>query len=323
MKRKKSKLKKLIKYSVLTAGTATAVTSGVFFKKVFCRKKPGEKSLWDEEAPSFENYRHQIAEGKEWLKEMEPESEYVMIRSFDGLMLDGRFIPAEEETGKTVLAVHGYTSTGEKDYAVLARFFHDAGYNVLLVDNRAHGASEGKYIGFGCLDREDCYRWVQYLNNRFHGNCEIFLHGISMGAATVLMTSELNLPPSVKGIIADCGYTSPRDEFTERMKEREKSGPFGNVIVAALNLICRVVAGYGLSDCSSSEAVARTQIPVFLIHGEEDRVVPVRMAREIYRACASKKKLWIVKGAGHAESFYYAQEEYEQRVLEFFEECRR
>ena len=113
-----------------------------------------------------EAYKHEIAEGKEWLKEMEPTSEYWMIRSHDGLLLEARFLPAEKETNKTVLAVHGYLSDGERDYAVIARFFHEAGYNVLLLDNRAHGASEGKYIGFGCLEREDCYRWIQYLNRK-------------------------------------------------------------------------------------------------------------------------------------------------------------
>ncbi|MDY3918970.1 MAG: alpha/beta hydrolase [Candidatus Limivivens sp.] len=315
------KVSKILKYAAVAAGTATAVTTGLFFQDVVCRKKSGKGPLWDDEADGLEKYRDQIAEGKEWLKEMEPESEYVMIRSFDGLMLEARFIPAEEKTGKTVLAVHGYTATGEKDYAVMAGFFHEAGYNVLLVDNRAHGSSEGKYVGFGCLDREDCYRWIHYLNRRFHGNCEIFLHGISMGAATVLMTSELNLPPSVKGIVADCGYTTPRAQFEEIAKGTKKAGPFGKLIVACMDVVCRLVAGYGLTDCSSREAVARTKIPVFIIHGDADKTVSVDMAREIYKACASEKRLWIVEGAGHAESFYFAQEEYKKRVLNFFEEC--
>ncbi len=152
-----------------------------------------------------------IKEKSEWLDQQKTEK--VSILSFDGLKLKGIFLPAEQKTDKIILAVHGFRVNAMKDFAGLVYFYHQQGYHVLLVDDRAHGASEGKYIGFGCLDREDCYRWIHYLDQRFQGKCSIFLHGISMGAATVLMTSSMNLPRSVKGIIADCPYTSIWEEF--------------------------------------------------------------------------------------------------------------
>lgn len=322
-KRKTSGVKKTLKYTALAGAGAFAAATAFFFKGAVCRKAKGKGFFMFQASDEPEAYKHEIAEGKEWLKEMEPTSEYWMIRSHDGLLLEARFLPAEKETNKTVLAVHGYLSDGERDYAVIARFFHEAGYNVLLLDNRAHGASEGKYIGFGCLEREDCYRWIQYLNRKYEGNCEIFLHGISLGAAAVLMTSELNLPPSVKGMVADCPYTSPAEVFETIAKERKIPGILRKLLLIGVDIACRMFAGYGLGDCSAEEAVTRTKLPLLLIHGDQDRLIPSWMSKKIYDACVSKKELWIVKGADHAEAFYYDPAEYERRVKAFFEACEK
>ncbi|MFQ9151411.1 MAG: alpha/beta hydrolase [Blautia sp.] len=146
-------------------------------------------------------------ESNRWLNERG--SEKVSIQSFDGLTLRGEFFEGEGEPDSTVFLVHGYRCNRRREYAVIARFYLEAGYNVLLADDRAHGESDGRYIGFGILDREDCYRWVRFLDERFHGKQKIFLHGISMGAAAVLMASNLCLPMSVRGIVEDCGFTSP------------------------------------------------------------------------------------------------------------------
>lgn len=256
-----------------------------------------------------------IKEKSEWLDQQKTEK--VSILSFDGLKLKGIFLPAEQKTDKIILAVHGFRVNAMKDFAGLVYFYHQQGYHVLLVDDRAHGASEGKYIGFGCLDREDCYRWVHYLDQRFQGKCSIFLHGISMGAATVLMTSSMNLPRSVKGIIADCPYTSIWEEFCYLTEREKKSWFIMYPIMKLAGKICKVVAGYEYDEISSAEEVKDTKIPILLIHGKEDRFVPPSMSEKIYNNCVSEKKLLIVPNAKHAESYYVAKEKYEESLLNF------
>lgn len=300
------------------AGTAAAASVEIFFRNFICRREP---ERWEEREKRKGTHWEQtvplIRESQKWLQEQE--TEQVSIHSFDGLTLQGTFLPAQGEADRVVLAVHGYMGTGENNYCVMARFLHEKGYHVLIVDDRAHGRSEGAYNGFGCLDKEDCYRWVHYLNRRFEGKCSIFLHGISMGAAAVLMAAGLNLPPTVRGIVGDCGFTSPREEFLHMIHSRKILG--GRLVLKLAEPLCRRRAGYGFSDYSASEAVTRTKIPVFIIHGAKDRYVPTRMGREIYQACASKKRLWIVPGAAHAESYYVAKQEYEMKMLQFYEDC--
>lgn len=143
----------------------------------------------------------------------------VYIKSFDGLRLYGALLESEKFSDKIIICVHGFTGSGKKDFASLARTYYLNGYNVLLVDNRAHGQSEGKYVGFGVLDRLDLRNWVKYTVNRFGSNIKIFLHGISMGGATVLMASSI-MPKNVRGIIADCGFTSV-DEIFEYVLKRD------------------------------------------------------------------------------------------------------
>ena len=293
------KTSKVIKWSVIGSAAALAGGAFAFFKRFVSRPAPviAEDCLRDEK--DSKRLIQTVKEEKQWLREQKPEK--VSIQSFDGLQLRGLFLPAEGESDKVILGIHGLTSCGANEYAIIARYFHEQGYHFLMVDDRAHGESEGKYVGYGCLDREDCYRWVHYLNDRFGGKCRIFLHGVSMGAATVLMASSMNLP-NVRGIIADCGYTSPIEEFSYCFKQRLKIK--GTLLLKLSSVICRLTAGFGYSDFSAAEEVKKTKIPVFIIHGKDDDFVPARMGQEIYDACASEKKIWLVEGAGHARSYY-------------------
>lgn len=313
----------VIKWAVGLYGVCTGISAWRFFQYAAKRRHPKgweeerrqQKKSWEYDEAEPGSYLEMQQKKSLWIREQE--IEHVSILSFDGLKLSGIFFPAEGKTDRVVLVVHGYQSEGLKDFSALAAFYHEQGYHVLAVDDRAHGDSEGKYLGFGCLDREDCYRWVHYLDERFSGHCSIFLHGISMGAATVLMTSSMNLPASVKGVIADCPYTSIWKEMLYLIK-REKKAWF--VLYPMMKLgskISKRVAGYEFDDCSAAEEVKDTKIPIFLIHGDDDRFVPMRMSQEIYDNCASEKEIWIVPGAHHAESYHVAKEEYEKRVLRF------
>lgn len=306
----------LVKGAAGIYGIAAGLSAWKFFSYAV-RRRTVEK--WEERREEPGSYLEEIKQKAAWLREQKAEK--VTILSFDGLRLRGIFLPAKQKTDRVILAVHGFRVDGFKDFSTLAYFYHQQGYHVLLVDDRAHGESEGKYIGFGCLDREDCYRWVHYLDQRFEGKCTIFLHGVSMGAATVLMTSSMNLPSSVKGIIADCPYTSIWEEFSYLVKREKKPWIFMYPSLRLASKICKWTAGYEFDECSAAEEVKNTKLPILLIHGEDDKFVPPKMSKQIYDNCASKKEIWLVPHARHAECCHVAREEYEKRVQNFMTSC--
>lgn len=252
----------------------------------------------------------------------------VFQTSFDNLKLHATYFPALDEyvdktdvaSGKKKVAIcfHGYTSKGMSDYIGLSDYYLKRGYAMLLPDARAHGESEGEYIGFGCLDRKDALVWIKWVIQEIGEDVEIVLHGTSMGGATVLMTSGLELPAQVKGIVSDCGFTSPKEVFTHVLNSMYHLPAFP--VIQGADLMNRKLAGYGMDECNAKREVARAKVPILFIHGSNDTFVPARMCDEIYDCCASPKKKLIVDGAAHAESYYKDTEKYEQALNAFFEE---
>lgn len=252
----------------------------------------------------------------------------VFQTSFDNLKLHATYFPALDEyvdktdvaSGKKKVAIcfHGYTSKGMSDYIGLSDYYLKRGYAMLLPDARAHGESEGEYIGFGCLDRKDALVWIKWVIQEVGEDVEIVLHGTSMGGATVLMTSGLELPAQVKGIVSDCGFTSPKEVFTHVLNSMYHLPAFP--VIQGADLMNRKLAGYGMDECNAKREVARAKVPILFIHGSNDTFVPARMCDEIYDCCASPKKKLIVDGAAHAESYYKDTEKYEQALNAFFEE---
>ena len=248
--------------------------------------------------------------------------------SFDNLKLHATFFPALEEyvdktemaagKKKAVICFHGYTSKGMSDYIGLSDYYLKRGYAMLLPDARAHGESEGEYIGFGCLDRKDALVWIHWLIQEVGEDVEIVLHGTSMGGATVLMTSGLELPAQVKGIVSDCGFTSPKEVFTHVLKSMYHLPAFP--VIQGADIMNKKLAGYGMDECNAKREVAHAKVPILFIHGSNDTFVPTHMCNEIYDCCASPKKKLIVEGAAHAESYYKDTEKYEQALNEFFDE---
>ena len=176
-----------------------------FFRRTMLRQNAATKRTMDMAGTNWDLYIPEIGKMKQWMLEQEREDVY--IRSGDGLKLHGTYFPGQG-SGKLVICFHGYTSKGMSDYIGLSNYYLPRGYQMLLVDERAHGDSEGTYIGFGCLDREDALLWITYAVKRFGCGCQIWLHGTSMGASTVLMASGLKLPPQVRGIVSDCAFTT-------------------------------------------------------------------------------------------------------------------
>ena len=243
--------------------------------------------------------------------------EDVYITSRDGLKLHAYLFPAEQGTQKFVVGIHGYKSYSRPEYGPYIEFYRSLGYSMLLPDDRAHAPSEGKYIGFGVLDRLDCVDWTKYLVERFGPQVEIRLHGVSMGGATVLAASgEAELPQQVKGIVADCGYTSAWNILSYELKEvaHLPVKPF----LPWCEVLCRHLAGYDFHSHTPIEQVRHAKVPILFVHGGKDQMVPAFMVQELYDACAAPKKMLLVKEAGHGESIAFAPDEYHQAIRTFF-----
>lgn len=237
--------------------------------------------------------------------------EDVYRKSRDGLKLHGVYFPGTDRK-KIVIALHGYTSECMSDYIGLSEYYLTRGYGMLLTDARAHGKSEGTYIGFGCLDRYDLLGWIQWVIETCGTDVEILLHGTSMGGATVLMASGLSLPGQVKGIISDCGFTSPKEVFTHVLHSMYHLPAFPMIQIS--DWMNRRKAGYGLDECNAAREVQKAKVPILFIHGDADTFVPCSMCETLYENCASQKTKLIIKGAAHAESYYKDMEAYEQAL---------
>lgn len=241
--------------------------------------------------------------------------EDVFITSFDGLRLHAKFYAASERKAPVQIMFHGYKSSAERDFCGGLREGIDGGFNVLLVDQRAHGESKGKYLTFGVNERFDCLSWASYAAERFGNDVKIYLYGISMGTATVLMASALPLPKSVSGIVADCGYTSPKAIICSVLRDHHvPAAP----VYAVAKLGARLFCGFDLDSASAPDALRRSHIPVLFIHGDDDRFVPCRMSRENFEASAAEhKKLLIVHNAGHGLSYMLDRPAYLSALHEF------
>lgn len=245
-------------------------------------------------------------EMKKWYSE-NGEDVYIMS---DSLRLHGKLF--KNSGTKYALVCHGYTSKA-KHMAGFVNKFYSLGYNVLSVDARAHGDSEGTKIGMGWVERFDVIEWVKYIIS-LEPDAQIIFHGVSMGASTVLMASGEELPKNVKAIIADCGYTSEWDEF--RQEADVLHIPWFPVLNAS-SAISKVRDGYDFKQASAVEQVKKSHIPTLFIHGSKDELVPYGMLNELYSAANCEKEILTIQGAGHALSSSVAPELYWNTVETF------
>ncbi|NGZ74738.1 alpha/beta hydrolase [Saccharibacillus alkalitolerans] len=237
------------------------------------------------------------------------------LLSGDGLKLHAYYLPAQQPTTRTAILAHGYSGDASIMSGVAKFYYEDMGMNVLVPDARGHGRSEGDYIGYGWPERVDYLGWIRQIIAQDGPGAEIVLHGISMGGATVMMTSGEDLPPHVKAIVEDCGYTSVRDELAYQMKRMYKIPAFP--MLPATEALTRFKAGYSFTEASALEQVRRCRTPMLFIHGSNDEFVPTSMVHELYAACPSDKELLIVEGAGHGDSFLVNKPLYTGKVTEF------
>ncbi|MBR5140554.1 MAG: alpha/beta hydrolase, partial [Clostridia bacterium] len=241
--------------------------------------------------------------------------ERVSINARDGVRLSARYYHTGAGAPIVILA-HGYRGNSLRDFAGGADMFLKMGYNLLLIDHRAHGDSGGKVISFGIRERFDVCDWAAYATDRFGEDSEILLAGISMGGACVLMAAGEDLPDTVKGVLADCPYSSPLGIIAR--VGTKKGVPDTLVRIFAITG-ARFFAKFALNEASALTAVEKTELPILIIHGDADGFVPLSMSEEL------KKKnpsiiLKTVSGADHAVAYLADTEGYISEVKRFTEQ---
>lgn len=244
-------------------------------------------------------------------------SEAVSITSHDGLKLTGRYYHVRDGAPLEIQC-HGYKGNALRDFSGAWQIAKAAGHNVLLINQRCHGGSEGHTITFGILERRDVMGWINYAANRF-GNVPILLSGVSMGAATVLMVSGMELPGNVKGIIADCPYDAPSN-IIKKVLGQDMGMPV-KAVYPLIRLGGMLYGKFNLNADSPTEAVRRATVPILLIHGDDDRFVPHSMSCNIHAAAPEKIEFHTVPGAGHALNYVTDPEGYTRIVQAFVKKC--
>jgi fermentation-respiration switch protein FrsA (DUF1100 family) len=250
---------------------------------------------------------------EQWFKDEHNRSTWE-ITSHDGLKLKTLYLPTASKSNKTVIMAHGYMGSAET-MAPYAKMYHDWGYNVLVPDARGHGNSEGDYIGFGWPERKDYLQWIDKVIHENGKQTEITLYGISMGGATVMMTSGEKLPANVKAIVEDCGYSSVNEELAGELKELFNLPAFP--LMNVTSGITKLRAGYFFGEADSVKQLAKNKVPILFIHGDADTFVPFAMLEKVYNATNAPKEKYIVPGAEHAKAYTTDPDAYKAKVKTF------
>lgn len=302
---------------ILICAAFLAFLYALYSRAVGCTDRQKQRLV---ELPRSEGYLPYYGQMQKLLDEMETQPfETVHITSRDGLELYGRYLHVRDGA-PVAIQVHGYRSGGIRDFCGGNKIAREHGINTLLIDHRAHGRSGGHTLTFGIRERYDILDWIGYVQQRFGSEVPVILSGISMGAATVLMTADLPLPEAVRCITADSAYTSP--EAIVRKVIRAKGLP-DSVFFPLVNLGVMLYGRVDLREAGALEAVKKARIPILLVHGTADGFVPYTMSLELRDACASPVRLELFEGAPHGIGYILEPERYEKVILEFIRSSLR
>ena len=257
-------------------------------------------------------FLHEMARTEEKL--LEKNNTVVTITAEDGTELTGHWIPADNPK-RIIIAMHGWRARWSRDFGMIADFWASEGCSVLYAEQRGQNSSSIEHMGFGLTERTDCVTWAEWASDK---GLPVYLAGVSMGASTVLMSSDLPLSECVRGIMADCAFTSP-DKIWKHVVHDNLHLPY-NLRSVVANKLCKRKTGYGSNEFSTIESLKSSKIPVLFLHGTDDNFVPVSMAYENYKACASPKRIFVVPGADHGMSYYIDRRGYENAMKSFWED---
>ncbi len=294
------------------------LTVYICFRLAFFVKNTDKLPKQEFEIPpgkTYEPYRDQMVA---WMKEVKklPCREYT-VTAFDGLQLYGKYY--EYKPGAPIeLMFHGYRGSAQRDLCGGVQRCFALGHNALIVDQRASGKSEGNVITFGIYESKDCLSWLGLLVKEFGSETKIMLTGISMGAATVMMVADKDLPQNVVGILADCGYNTPEAIIKKVITKMNLSA---NLLFPFVKLGAKWFGKFDLLSHSPLQAVQNSKIPILFIHGDADTFVPCFMSEQLYEACVSPKRIHVVNGAGHGLAYCKDPVQYLDILKEFSESC--
>ena len=317
--RQEGKGEHLMTFVVIAAGLAAVVllTAYICFRMAFYvpdKSRPDPEEIQVPDGSIYVPYHSQM---RQWAKEMRAMPQrHVYITSHDGLKLHARFF--EYAPGAVVeIMFHGYRGTAERDLSGGVQRCFSLGRSVLLVDQRGAGESEGRVISFGSNESRDCRAWVDWLIRDQGEDVKIVLTGISMGAATVMIAAGRPLPPQVLGVIADCGFSSAREIIFEVMRGMHLPP---RMFYPFVKLGARLFGHFDLEETTAAESMKNCRLPVFFIHGEDDRFVPCSMSRQCYENCAGPKYLFTVPEAGHGMGYLMDTDGYRRALTKFSRE---
>lgn len=299
-------------YLIFLCLAAAVGLAGAFYayRTAFYSPGKGRGEIKPIKGENYDPYRPEMRRIYQQLKDRP--CEFVTVTSHDGLTLSGRYYHVKDGAPLDI-CFHGYRSAALVDFSGGSELSFRMEHNVLLVDQRAHGNSQGRTITFGILERQDLLRWVAYAVERFGADVDILLFGVSMGGATVLMASELDLPPNVRGIVADCPYASPLDII---LHVGQKTSLPAWLIRPFAIAGAKIFGGFDLAECNAREAVKHTPVPILIIHGQADSFVPEKMS-DIAEANPNMVTRHTIPGADHGISYLVDRETYSCLVADF------
>ena len=303
MKNNKKTILKTAGILAATAGTTYFLIGNIFYyitltrsgmKNPYVAKVASGTKHKDDERLRLDAIKEQ---GKDWFDNTKTEK-LVIKSTTTNKNLHADFVFPEKESDIFVVVIHGYTSE-PRGMGIYAKKYHELGYNVLLPSLNGHADSEQNTITMGWQDRLDVIDWINFIVENYPDS-KIILHGESMGAATTMMVTGENLPKNIKVAVADCGYTSVWDIFSNKIKNNFKMHEFPTLYSASV--VNKLYSGFDFKQASAIEQVKKSKTPTIFIHGDKDTFVPYEMLDKVYNAAACEKEKVTIPNSPHARN---------------------
>ena len=318
-----NRIKKTFGTAAGAAGAGFLASAYMLFMQNLTRRKPesDDTSKMNADEKKLQVLRRRSSE---WIKRQKTES--ITIGSDDGLKLHATFLrnpENKEKSRRIVLFSHGYGGRAIWDMGIFASFYYERGFDMLFPDQRAHGLSEGRYITMGAWESADLSNWAKWICGECGDDCRILIHGWSMGAASAYLSVKY-MPDQVKGLVFDCGYASAAAQFTYVGKQMFPKIPDSviRIVVFMMNFWTRIITGFYLKDSSPINDAEDLHLPIFFVHGSDDRFVPCGSGMKLCTATKSPyKDRLIVHGAGHIMSWLYDRKDYMDGIDRLIENC--